>query len=135
MPKTDTVMIGGVEYIPKDSVKPAEIVNFTGKKTVASRSIGKAVIVRSRNEGINVGIVVIADESGVEIRGCRRLYYHKSKDKNLSWYEGVAMGGLSSDSKVSGTVISKVIIEDYSMTLLNDGVYDSIMEVTPNAQS
>ena len=130
----DSVMVGKVKYVPESLVRPAEVVNFTGEKTVASRMIGKAVIVRSRNEGINIGIVVIADESGVEIRDCRRIYYHKPKDKTLSWYEGVAMSGLSSDSKCSGTVISKTIIEDYSMTLLNDGIYTSIMEVTPNAQ-
>ena len=124
-----SVVIDGVEYVKADKV-----VNFTGKESVASRMIGKAVIVRSRNEGINVGIVVVADDTGVEIRGTRRIYYHKPKDIKLSWYEGVAMSGLSNDSKVSGTVISKVIIEDYSMTLLNDGVYASIMEVEPNAQ-
>ena len=127
------IMHDHIKYVRADSVA-SEVVRFTGEDSVASRMIGKAVIVRSRNEGINVGIVVVADESGVEIKDCRRIYYHKPKDKNLSWYEGVAATGLSSDSKISGTVLSKVIIEDYSMTLLNDGVYDSIMEATPNAQ-
>jgi hypothetical protein len=127
------MQINDVDYVRKDSIKE-EVVNFTGEESVASRMIGKPVIVRSRNEGVNIGVVVVADASGVEIKNCRRIYYHKPKDKKLSWYEGVAVSGLSSDSKVSGTVSSKVIIEDYSMTLCNDKAYKSIMEATPNAQ-
>lgn len=133
MSEPETMMINKVEYVRKDSVQ-AEIVNFTGDESVASRMIGKPVIVRSRNEGINAGIVVLADASGVEIKDCRRIYYHKPKDKKLSWYEGVAVSGVSSDSKVSGTVDSKVIIEDYSMTLCANKAYESIMEAIPNAQ-
>ena len=103
-------------------------------KSLASIMIGKPVIVRSNNEGINIGIVVAADETGVILTSCRRLYYHKPKDKNLSWYEGVAMSGLSEDSIVSGTVDKKVIIETYSMTKCTPKIFKSIMEKTPNAQ-
>jgi hypothetical protein len=125
--------INDVEYVRKDSVKN-EVVNFTGEHTVATRMIGKNVIVRSRNEGINAGTVVVADETGVELSECRRIWYHKPKDKNLSWYEGVAMTGLDGGSKVSGTVDRKLIIEDYSMTELTDEAHKSIMEIKPNAQ-
>lgn len=133
MSKPETIKIDEVEYVRADSVKK-EIVNFTGEESVASRMIGKPVIVRSRNEGINAGIVVVADETGVELRDCRRIWYHKPKDVKLSWYEGVATSGLSDDSKVSGTVERKVIIEDYSMTLCKEKAFASIMEKTPNAQ-
>ena len=126
------VMINGAEYICKDSVKN-ETVEFTGEESVASRMIGKKVIVRSRIEGINSGIVVVADESGVELKDCRRLWYHKPKDRSLSWYEGVAVSGAGDETKVSPTVESKVIIEDYSMTLCSDEAFKSIMELTPNA--
>jgi hypothetical protein len=132
MSKPKTMMIDDVEYIRKDSVK-REVVNFTGVESVASRMIGKNVIVRSRNEGINVGTVVVADESGVEISGCRRLWYYKPKNKSLSWYEGIAISGASDDTKVSPTVESKIIIENYSMTLCSDEAFKSIMELTPNA--
>ena len=133
MTKKETMVVNGVEYVRADSAK--KVVNFTGKKSVATRMIGKAVIVRSRNEGINAGIVVIADETGVELKDCRRLYYHKPKDKTISWYEGVATSGISDTSKVSGTVTTKVIIEDYSMTECNKDAYKSIMEKKPNEQS
>lgn len=103
--------------------------------SIASRMIGKKVIVRSRNEGINAGIVVLADESGVELRNCRRIWYHKPKNKAYSWYEGVSVCGISDDSKVSCTVNTKVIIEDYSMTICTDEAFKSIMEITPNAQN
>ena len=127
------IKIDEVEYVRKSDVKQ-EVVEFTGEESVASRMIGKAVIVRSRNEGVNAGIVVLADHTGIELKECRRLYYHKPKDGNLAWYEGVAVSGLHADSKVSGTVEQKVIIEDYSMTLCHESAYKSIME-HPNVKS
>jgi hypothetical protein len=132
--KPEKVMIDGVKYVRADSVKQ-EDVKFTGEVSVASLLIGKPVIVRSRNEGINVGIVVMADETGVILKDCRRLWHHRPADKSLSWYEGVAKSGLSDKSKVSGTVDKKAVIEDYSMTGLSDEIYQSILEKKPNAQN
>jgi len=127
--------INGIIYVPKSEDKKETII-FTGEKTVASVMIGKAVIVRSRNEGINVGIVELADDTGVVLKNARRLYYHKPLDKSLSWYEGVAESGISSDSKVSGTVSRKVIVEDYSMTEIKDiYIYNQILNITPNEQN
>lgn len=127
--------INGSIYVLKGS-ETKDVINFTGEQTVASVMIGKPVIVRSRNEGINVGIVELADDTGVVLRDARRLYYHKPLDKNLSWYEGVAMSGISSDSKVSGTVDRKVIIEDYSMTELKSiDIYNQILNIKPNEQN
>ena len=131
MSKPETIMIDDQKYVRADK---AEVVTFTGDESIASRMIGKKVIVRSRNEGINAGIVVLADETGVELKDCRRIWYHKPKDKLLSWYEGVAVSGISEDSKVSCTVPRKTIIEDYSMTVCLDDAFISIMEATPNAQ-
>ena len=132
MGKPQTLKIDDVEYVRADSVR--ETVEFTGEETVATRMIGKKVIVRSRNEGINAGIVVVADNTGVELKNCRRIWYHRPKDKSMSWYEGVAVSGLDDSSKVSATVASKLIVEDYSMTLCDDDAFDSIMELAPNAQ-
>jgi len=84
---------------------------------ILQESIGKYVIVRTRNEGINCGVVVMADDTGVVIEDARRIYYHKPKDNNVSWYEGVAETGLHSDSKISGSVSKKYIIENYSLTI------------------
>ena len=134
MSKPNTIHIDEVEYVRADSVKP-ETVEFTGEETLASRMIGRKVLVRSRNEGINAGIVVLADETGVELRDCRRIWYHRPKDTALSWYEGVAVSGISDQSKISGTVDRKVIIEDYSMTEVTDEAFDTIMELTPNSQN
>lgn len=88
--------------------------------------IGKYVIVRTRNEGINAGVVSKISKEGVVITDARRIYYHKPKDRKVAWYEGVAMTGLSSDSKISGTVDEKVIVEDYSLTLCSKEAEDSI---------
>ena len=126
--------IDGIEYVKVTDTTVSPRVEWTGEETVASRMIGKHVIVRSYSEGINIGTVVLADETGVELKNCRRLWYHKPKDSKLSWYEGVAISGCSDDSKLSCTVDTKVIIEKYSMTLCTDEVYRSIMEIEPHAQ-
>lgn len=127
--------INGTTYVPKEFAK-AEVIEFTGEQSVATVMIGKAVIVRSRNEGINIGIVELADDAGVVLKNARRLYYHRPKDKSLSWYEGVAMSGISDNSKVSGTVDRKVIIEDYSMTEIKTmAIYNEILNLKPNEQN
>lgn len=133
MAAPETLKIDEVEYVRKDS-QQAEI-TYDGKETIASLMIGKFVIVRSRNEGINAGTVVLADESGVMLKDCRRIHYMAPKDKSMSWYEGVSLSGLSDDSRVSPTATTKVIIEDYSMTECNFGAQASIMGKTSNAQS
>lgn len=131
----DEVDINGTKYVKKTEAE-VTVIEFTGEETVASAMIGKHVIVRSRNEGINAGTVELADNTGVILRNCRRIWYHKPKDSKLSWYEGVALSGLNSSSKVSGTVDRKAIIEDYSMTeFLDETCFKSVMELTPNEQS
>lgn len=96
--------------------------------------IGKYVICRSRNEGINAGKVMMADETGVVLEDARRLYYHKPANKKISWYEGVAISGISSDSKV-GEAVKKIIIENYSLTLCTPEAEESIRGAVTNAQS
>ena len=82
--------------------------------------VGKYVIVRSRNEGINAGFVNALDDTGIILNEARRIWYHKPENKNMSWYEGVAESGLSKDSKVSTPVSEKAIIEDYSITVCSE---------------
>ena len=105
------------------------------RTNVAKSIIGKYVIIRSRNEGINAGTVVDADETGVILSGARRLWHHKPKVASESWYEGVANHGLSDDSRISASVIEKVIIEDYSATICTDTAKQSIETAVPHAQS
>jgi hypothetical protein len=88
--------------------------------------IGGYVLVRSRNEGINAGFLKEADDTGCILEQARRVWYHKPKDVNTSWYEGVANSGLSDDSKISAAVSVKVIVEDYSLTLCTDEAMKSI---------
>lgn len=122
--KPETMMIDDVKYIREDK---AINIEFEEGDTITSFAIGKFVIVRSRNEGVNAGTVVRADSTGIVLSNSRRLWHHKPKDKGLKWYEGVAQSGLSSDSKVSGTVPVKVIVEDYSMTFCTDVSKESIL--------
>lgn len=104
---------------------------FTGEKEnnkpdILKDYIGKYVICRTRNEGINAGFVKELDASGVIMTDARRLFFHKPKDENLAWYEGVATSGLSSDSKISAPT-EKVIIEDYSLTICTEEAKTNIM--------
>ena len=102
---------------------------------VAAQAVGSYAIIRSRNEGINAGLVAAADDTGVILENARRLWHHKPKVTTESWYEGVANHGLSDDSRVSGTVARKIIIEDYSVTICTDEARQSIEAATANGQS
>jgi hypothetical protein len=104
------------------------------KSNLFDRYIGKYVICRSRNEGVNAGYVVELDETGVILKEARRLYYHKPVNKNVSWYEGVAKYGLSDRSKTS-TSIEKIIIEDYSLTVCTAEAEKSIKEAKDHEQT
>ena len=122
-----------VDYVRKDCVETS-VINFDKTSSLAGCMVGKEVLIRSRNEGINCGIVEAADETGVILKNARRLWYHKP-DGSDSWYEGVSKLGISVDSEVSCTVIRKAIIEDYSITECTKTAYNSIMEKKPHAQS
>ena len=106
----------------------------TTKISLYSRYVGKYVICRTRNEGINAGKVLALDETGVILEDARRLYYHKPASKSLSWYEGVAIDGLSSDSRV-GAAVEKLLVEDFSLTLCSDKGEKSIRGAKDNEQS
>lgn len=100
---------------------------------LGNQFVGRYVIVRSRNEGINAGKVLELDNTGVILEDARRLYYHKPSNKELSWYEGVALEGLSKDSKV-GSEVTKLIVEDYSITICTKESEKSIRGAKANAQ-
>ena len=92
---------------------------------IHSRHIGRYVLVRSRNEGINAGFVIAADETGIVLSDARRIWYHRPADKT-AWYEGVANSGLRHDSRISAAVAEKVIVEDYSITVCSAEAEKSI---------
>ena len=96
--------------------------------SIYSELIGKYVICRSRNEGLNAGVVISADETGVLMGEARRLWYHKPAKQGASWYEAIANSGISSDSKISEPVAQKLIVEDYSLTLCSAEAEKSLRE-------
>lgn len=95
--------------------------------------LGKYVICRSRNEGVNAGKVLALDETGVVLEDARRLFYHRPKEQASSWYEGVAKYGISEDSKLS-IPMKKLIVEDYSLTLCSPTSERSIREHKAHGQ-
>ena len=96
------------------------------QSNITKSAIGKYVIIRSRNEGVNCGKLIEADQSGCILEDARRLYYHKPKDNSLSWYEGVAHAGVSNDTKMSGATSEKYIIEEYSITVCSETAEQSL---------
>jgi hypothetical protein len=109
-----------------DSKSEPEVLKFSkDNKKLTDRLIGEYVICRSRNEGINAGYLVDADETGCVLSEARRLWSHEPQ-KNASWYEGVALYGLSDNSKISVKAPEKTIIEDYSLTLCTPEARKSI---------
>lgn len=95
-------------------------------ESILSSAKGKHVIVRSRNEGINFGLLEEADDTGCVLSDARRVWYHKPANSKTAWYEGVATTGLDSSSKVSCEVAKKFIIEDYSITICTNDAVNSI---------
>jgi len=120
------------EEIGSNAVSENKAIN---QHSITSSVIGKYVIVRSRNEGINAGYVVQADETGVVLKEARRLWYHRPVKKVVCWYEGVAKYGISADSKLSCKVSLKIIVEDYSMVLCSDEAKETIEKAESNEQS
>jgi hypothetical protein len=105
-----------------------------GKQKIGESLIGSYVIVRSINEGINAGFVREMDQTGIVLTEARRIWYHRPLDRSMSWYEGVAVSGLSKDSKVSVPVAVKAIIEDYSVTVCTEDARVSISEQPSHEQ-
>lgn len=105
------------------------------KSSLYNDVVGRYVIVRSRNEGINAGFVKAADETGVILTKARRIWYHQPKEKNVSWYEGVAKTGLSDESKISCPVNEKIIAESYSITFCTSEAEASIKSMASYEQS
>lgn len=99
-----------------------------------SKYIGKYVICRSRNEGINAGVVVELDDTAVIINDARRLHYHRPIDKSMCWYEGVSISGLSENSKISPPT-EKLIVEDYSLTICTPKAKKSIVGLKNTEQT
>lgn len=116
----DDLTIGQVKQIAALNIVAPD------KSDMLQEYIGKYVICRTRNEGINAGIVKKIDETGVVLTDARRIWYHKPIKG--SWYEAIANNGISSDSKISEPV-EKVIIEDYSLTICTDKAIKSISQL------
>lgn len=118
----------------KQARELASIFSPAQNRSMYEDLIDQYVIVRSRNEGINAGYVERCDETGIVLREARRIWYHRPKDKSLSWYEGVARSGVSDSSKLSGPT-TKVIVEDYSITVCSAEAEISITGAPIHEQS
>ena len=91
-------------------------------------AIGKYVICRSQNEGVNAGFLIAADSTGCNLIEVRRLKTHMPAKG--SWYESVALTGLNyKESVVSAPAPEKFIIEDYSLTVCTDEAAQSIQDM------
>ena len=60
------------------------IVSPAKSENIFNECIGRYVICRTRNEGINAGKVVYAEKGVCVLEDARRIYYHKPKDKSVA---------------------------------------------------
>ncbi len=93
---------------------------------ITQEAIGKYVIVRSKNEGVNFGLLKHADETGCVLEEARRLWRLFTSKGDPAWYEGVSKVGLSPSAKISTPVKTKIIVEDYSLTVCEEAAIKNI---------
>lgn len=120
----ESIEINGETYY-KNQIEPI-------RTKITQSAIGKWAIIRSRNEGINFGLVAEADETGIVLKDARRLWRPISPVGQPSWYEGVAKVGLQDNGKISTVVDTKIILEDYSITLCSQQAIDNIRNYPEN---
>lgn len=132
--QVDQLTIGEVKSVLEMFGKGSNLDESASKSdSMFQAYIGRYVIVRSRNEGINAGYVEFASDKGIMLREARRIWWYKPADSSQAWYEGVANSGVSEDSKLSPIVRSKLIVEDYSITDCRPEAIDSIRECKSHA--
>jgi len=88
---------------------------------------GRYVIVRTRNEGVNAGLVVENGAGFVHLKNARRLWKIIPPSSSEKWYEGVALSGLGAESQIS-VESEKLISEDYSITVCSAAAEANIRE-------
>jgi hypothetical protein len=79
---------------------------FAGKQTdhaIENGMIGKYVIVRCRDAGVHTGVLESYNGRECVLKESRRLWYWKPAD-GQKYLSGVAVSGLSSESKVGAPV-------------------------------
>jgi len=99
-----------------DLKKIASMFGSTSTAKAVPDFSGKYVIVRTRNEGVNAGLVVENGVGFVHLSNARRLWSIVPPSDCEKWYEGVAKSGLGEGSKTS-IESEKLIVEDYSITV------------------
>lgn len=93
----------------------------TGKKL-----IGEYVIVRCRDAGVHSGILVDYENRNVELKESRRLWYFKCKKGNS--LSGVALHGITGDSKIAGELPSVLLRDACEIILTSDKSERSIRD-------
>jgi len=97
--------------------------------------IGKYVIVRCQEAGVHAGVLDSYHGRSCVLSEGRRLWYHEPADRSLSWYEGVAISGLSSNSKTSATVARCILTENCEIVLCSKEAEQSIRKAPTHEQT
>ena len=129
----DDLTLGQIKQV-KELVKCETVYTNNTTSSVHADALGRYVICRSRNEGVNAGKVILIEKGAVKLEDARRLHTHAPLDKNTAWYEGIAKTGISSDSRLSEAV-DKIIDEDYSLTYCTKEAEESIRNAPSHSQS
>lgn len=116
---TDKVEINGVTYV-EESVT-ASSVDSNGDKYL----IGQYVIVRCRDAGVHSGTLVDYKDRTVILKNSRRLWYWKCKIN--SFLSGVAVNGITDESKVGESVPTLILTESCEIIEASKDAEESIV--------
>jgi hypothetical protein len=114
--KMETITINGKTFYSEAPVSTK----------ITQSAIGKWVLVRSINEGVNFGLVEEADETGIVLTNARRLWSLFSDRDEPAWYEGVSIVGPATNSNLTAKASKKIILEDYSITFCSDEAIEKL---------
>lgn len=73
-------------------------------------NIGEYCIIRCRDAGVHAGYLVDYNGREVVLKGSRRLWYWKCKDGHT--LSGVAVHGISTDSKIASIVPGAIVLPE-----------------------
>lgn len=118
-PEEQTIVVNGKTYYTEPQKEPISNI-------ITKYAIGKWAIIRTRNAGLNFGLVAEADNTGVVLKHARRLHRVATAKGVEAWYEGVSKHGLADWCNISAEVDTKIIIEDYEITLCTDEAAERI---------
>ena len=96
-------------------------------KDVGKEMLGEFVIARCKDAGVHSGTLVARNGGDCELANSRRLWYFECADNGFT-LSGVALHGVTGDSKIAENVDAIVLTEVCEIIPCTDKAMESILE-------